>query len=182
MSAFEGCKSTYGIQKLEVEKATLTMGGIVLRPGLIWGDACTGGMFLTLNNLVKNLPFVPMIGSGADNLYLSHVDDLSDLICKIISNHDSFKPCTITAASSQPVPFKKILQICADSMGRSPILIPIPHLMIFWPIKILEYLKLWLPIRSDSVIGLIYSDPNPNFDQSKFAKIGFLGFRNFDNY
>jgi len=181
MSAFDGCNSIYGKQKLEVENEVLDMCGIVLRPGLIWGENCTGGMFLTLNNLVKKLPCIPMIGSGADRLYLSHVDDLSDLVCKIALTYDSLKPCIITAASCQPVTFKKILQICAGSVGNRPALIPIPHKIILWPIKILEYLKIPLPIRSDSVVGLIHSDRNPNFDQSKLTKIGFLGFRNFNN-
>jgi nucleoside-diphosphate-sugar epimerase len=169
MSAFDGCKSVYGKQKIEVEKITFEMGGLVLRPGLIWGPHCTAGMFSTLNKLVGALPIVPMIGSGRDVLYLSHVNDLSSLICKIVANIDILNSALITAASPVPVTLKKILEIVAVSVGRSPKLIPVPSLMVLWALKILEFLKIPIRIRSDSVTGLISADKNPVFSESIFC-------------
>lgn len=181
MSSFKGCRSSYGKQKQEVEDAVIQMGGIVLRPGLIWGDGCNGGMFFTLNKLVMTLPFIPMIGSGKEELFLSHVEDLSTLVCRIIARLDKVTPFVLTGASSEPVTFKKILQICADANNKRRIFFPIPHIIILWLLKVFEILRLKLPVRSDSVIGLVYSDQNPIFEEYRYDDLDFPGFRKFDN-
>lgn len=181
MSAFDECQSIYGRQKIEVEKFVLSKNGVVIRPGLIWGSNCTGGMFLTLCKLVKTLPIVPMIGSGKNLLYLTHVEDLSDLLSKIIDSPKTISAELITAASPQPTSFKRILQTCAMSFSKSPILIPVSSRLIIYFLKFFEFFKIPIPIRSDSVTGLMHSNKNPSFNQSFFQDINFLGFRDFDN-
>src|SRR5262249_44894364 len=47
ISAFEGCRSLYGKAKLETEKIAHSLGAIVVRPGLIWGEP-PGAMFGSL--------------------------------------------------------------------------------------------------------------------------------------
>ena len=179
MSAFNGCISTYGKQKLEVEKIVLAMGGIVLRPGIIWGADCTGGMFHTLTNLVDKLPVVPMIGTGNNTLHLSHVADLADLVCKIVANIPQVNYCLITAASSRPMSLREILRQCANLKKKSTILMPIPATIILFILKLMEIFRVPIRMRSDSVIGFVNADKKPIFDQEIFKKIGFLGFREF---
>jgi hypothetical protein len=43
ISAFDGCRSFYGKGKLEVERITHSLGGWVIRPGLLYGEK-PGGM------------------------------------------------------------------------------------------------------------------------------------------
>jgi nucleoside-diphosphate-sugar epimerase len=179
MSAYDGCKSTYGRQKLEVEAITLAMGGIVLRPGLIWGGRCTGGMFYTLIGLVDKLPVIPMIGSGNKSLYLSHIEDLADLVCRVVINSGQFNSYLLTASSPQSSSLKKILQQCADFRGKSPLLISFPAIIIILTLKILEVIGIPIRMRSDSVIGFIYADKQPIFNHEFYRTIGFTGFREF---
>ncbi len=44
MSAYEGTASIYGKTKLTIEKDWITNGGIVVRPGLVWGETPGGVM------------------------------------------------------------------------------------------------------------------------------------------
>jgi len=72
-------------------------------------------------------------------------------------------------------------QICADANNKRRIFFPIPHIIILWLLKVFEILRLKLPVRSDSVIGLVYSDQNPIFEEYRYDDLDFPGFRKFDN-
>jgi len=180
MSSYDGCQSTYGNQKLEVEKYVLSLGGIVIRPGLIWGEKSSGGMFSTLNKLARRLPIIPLIGTGKNFLFLSHIDDLSNLIYRLITRIDNSDGLLITAAATQPVCFKRILQVCCQRNNKKAIFFPTPTSIIYSFLRICELLNIPIPLRSDSVTGLIKSDTSPKFDSIIYKKIGFSGFRFFD--
>jgi nucleoside-diphosphate-sugar epimerase len=155
------------------------MSGVVLRPGLIWGADCVGGMFYTLLNLADKLPLIPMIGSGNNRLYLSHVVDLVDLISKTVANIEELNSYLLTAASPIPMSLKMILRQCANIKGRAPILVPIPTNIILFTLKLLELAKVPMRIRSDSITGFVYADKKPIFNQDFYRKLGFSGFREF---
>jgi nucleoside-diphosphate-sugar epimerase len=178
MSAFENCESIYGQSKLAAEHIFTSIGGVVLRPGLIWGDN-PGGMVGTLSALATKATVIPMIGSGRDVLYLVHEDDLTELIAMGIGNPKLPQIPYLTAAALQAVSFREILQTLAKRAHNSPLLVPIPWRIIFLGLKLLELLWIKLPIRSDSVIGLIKSNPNVIFHQDILKHTGFLGFRKF---
>jgi len=180
MSSYSGCQSTYGNQKLEVEKYVLSLGGIVIRPGLIWGEKSSGGMFSTLNKLARRLPIIPLIGAGKNFLFLSHIDDLSNLVFRLITRIDNSDGLLITAAATQPVSFKRILQVCCQRNHKKAFFFPIPTSIIYCFLRICELLNIPIPLRSDSVTGLIKSDTSPKFDSIIYKKIGFSGFRFFD--
>jgi len=180
MSSYDGCQSIYGNQKLEVEKYVLSLGGIVIRPGLIWGEKSSGGMFSTLNKLASRLPIIPLIGTGKNLLFLSHIDDLSNLTFRLTARIDNSDGLLITAAATQPVSFKRILQVCCQRNNKKAFFFPIPAPIIYYSLKICESLNIPIPLRSDSVTGLIKSDTSPKFDTINYKKIGFSGFRCFD--
>ena len=58
ISAFEGCKSEYGRGKAKVEEVVNQMGGVSLRPGLIYGDS-RFGMYSKLKK-ISILPILPV--------------------------------------------------------------------------------------------------------------------------
>lgn len=79
MSAFDGCKSLYGRAKMMIEKEACDLGAVVLRLGLIYGRR-PRAMAGALNQMVKRLRIVPLIGSGNQILYLCHEADLGRLV------------------------------------------------------------------------------------------------------
>jgi nucleoside-diphosphate-sugar epimerase len=167
MSAYGGCKSVYGKQKLEVESYYQKRNASIIRPGLIWGDQTNGGLYKKLNNISK-LPFlIPVIFSKKQYLYLLHEDDLIKFIKKQIKNKkNNFSINTI--ANSNALKLKEIINICQIKNGNKAFLIPIPWQIIWIMIKMAELLKISVPFKSDGLISLLKSNPNPVF--SKFAK------------
>jgi nucleoside-diphosphate-sugar epimerase len=178
MSAFPGCRSLYGKTKLDVEAIFLGAGGMILRPGLIWGEDAAG-MVGTLDGLVKRLPIVPLIGSGAQALFLVHVEDLARLICCIFEARTFPAGAILTAAYPEPVPLRRILEIRARTYGLSRTFLPVPWRLIWLTLKSLEMIAPGKGPRSDSVLGFIYSDPAPAFDAAELSALGFPGFRRY---
>lgn len=162
MSAFEGCQSLYGRGKMEVEKEALKMGAVVIRPGLVFGRNA-GGTFGTLYGLVSASKIVPLIGSGSQVQYLAHEEDLCRLIAKICAVESDRIDSPISAAAERSVTLREIVKVVAEAQGQKKIVIPIPWRVVWLGLKITERLGLGIGLRSDSVIGLVNSNRNPDF-------------------
>ena len=167
MSSFEGCVSVYGQQKQEVEKFVLKNAGWVIRPGLIWGWDIKSGIFYKLKNMVCKYPFVPSLVIKS-KLHMVEINQLVSVIIQILKNPKDFPPETYTVASSDPVSIEYILNGCAKHYGLKRFYIPIYWGILFFGLKTIELLGLNPPFRSDSLIGLVNSDQNPNL---KFKNI-----------
>lgn len=171
ISSFKNCKSNYGRAKLEVEKIALDAGAIVIRPGLVYGEN-SGGMIGSLNKVVSTTRFVPLIGNGNQKLYLLNDQDLCNLIFKFGIGEFSNYRIPILAANSNSKTFRNILNILGQNIGKKLIFIPIPWVLIWLILSILEKIGFNLRFRSDSLISLIYTNPNPLFILSN--KFGFV--------
>lgn len=167
MSAFEGCKSIYGKQKLEVENYYLKKNASIIRPGLIWGSKKKGGIYEKLNSISKLPFFIPVIFSKIQHLYLIHEEDLIEFIKKEMRTQKD-RSSTNTIANPKALTIKEIIKICQLKNKKKALLISIPWQIIWLGLKIAEGLKLQVPFKSDSLIGLIKSNPNPFF--SDYAK------------
>ena len=51
--------------------------------------------------------------------------------------------------------FRELLEGLAASRSRRPMLVPVPWWMIYWSLRLAEAARLSLPLRSDSVLGLV---------------------------
>ena len=174
MSAFQGCKSLYGLAKLDVEARAADLGFHIVRPGLVFGPR-PGGMLGALAKAI-NLPVIPLVGSGSHVLYLDHQDDLAALVAMLVT-----APCVpvaapIIAANPQPHTFKSILRTLAAGRGKKPLLIPFPWRLEWAGIKLLESLGLRLRFRSDSLVSLVNQEPNPDFTVARQTGITFRPF------
>ena len=178
MSAFDSCESDYGQTKLASETLFTEVGGTVLSPGLIWGEN-PRGMVGLLTKLVQKTPILPIIGSGNDVLYLVHEDDLTDLVMMSLTLPIFPRAPYITVAAKEAVTFRHILKTFAIREKKSPLIVPIPWPIVFFSLKTLEMLSINLPIRSDSVIGLVKSNSNVVFQEKVLQEVGFKGFRSF---
>lgn len=163
ISAFEGCRSAYGRTKLAVEKMVTRSGGIIFRPGLVFGNE-SGGVFGSIRKQVSKSRVIPMIGDGRTPQYLLHEKTLSDCMLSAVGGKfDQAGVAPITIAHPKPWPFRDLVQSIATSQGRDVKLLPVPWQLLFCGIRAGELMNVKLPFRSDSILSFIYSNQHPDF-------------------
>jgi len=150
MSAYFGTRQTYGLMKLAVERTVLDMGGIVIRPGLVYGDS-PGGMAGTLRTLSK-LPIWPRFASA--KLFLVHDGDIGPAMAAVIDDYDRMSSETIGFANPTPLDLSSILTGLSLTRRRRPS-VPTPARPIIAVLRVLEGAGVPMPFRSDSLLGLI---------------------------
>lgn len=163
MSCYDGCQSLYGRAKLAMEKEVLQAGGVVIRPGLIYGDP-PGGLFATLCRAVRMSSVLPMIGSGRFPQYLAHDGDLSRLILAVATGRIALPAKPVSAAHPQPILFRDLVRAIATQQGRRMAFVPVPWRLLHAAMTCAERAGLRLSFRADSLIGLVFSNPAPTFD------------------
>ncbi len=169
VSAFPGCRSVYGLAKLEIENALREMKiGISIRPGLIYSTPLSdsGGIVGNIAQKLQSTGVLPLIGDGKYELSLAHIQDLIQLINYYAQPNSELPPeGYIIAANPRHYSFRKILEKLAQATrpdGKIT-LIPVSWRGVWLGIKAAETVGLKLGFRSDSVLGLIYQDKQPNF-------------------
>jgi nucleoside-diphosphate-sugar epimerase len=169
LSAFEGCRSLYGRAKLEIEQIALHLGALVIRPGLVYGDQ-SGGVFGGLVKQVKNARIVPLLGGGHQPQFLVHADDLGELIVRFLNGHIAAATTPITLAHETAWPMRQLLEQIARVTDRQPRFVSVPWRLAWFGLKTLETLRLPAPFRSDSLVGYIYQNPQPDFIPAKILR------------
>lgn len=173
ISAYDGCHSLYGRAKLEIERAVRRLGGVVIRPGLIFGDR-PGGMVGRLKHVVSRLPVVPVVG-GNRLQYLVHEQDLCQLIEALaVSTSRGILP--MIAASERPQTFRNILDRLAKMQDRNVLFIPFPWQLLWVILRAVELFRMPMNFKSDSLIGLVKPDPRPDFSGTRAWPIQFREF------
>jgi len=178
MAAFPTCRSDYGRGKLEVESQVLRLGGYVVRPGTIYGGQ-SGGVFRTLSTLVARLPVIPIPKTGRQVLHLVHIDDVSVLAEQLLRTDLPAGSRLVHAACPEPVPLRDLLTQMACTLGRRRVLLPVPTTLLMSILWIGEaMLGSKSPVRSDSLLSLLNSNPAPDFAlPPPLAGVEFRSFR-----
>jgi nucleoside-diphosphate-sugar epimerase len=176
MSSFEGCLSNYGKAKLMVEQEVLALGAVVIRPGLVWGDH-SGGVMGTLEKLVAQFLIVPYL-TGSKNLhqYLIHEMDLAAAIVAIAENLPTKAGTLQTITHPEPTSLLTILNSIAERAKKSRLYLPIPWQFAMAGLRSIEALGLPPLFRSDSLVGLVHGNPDPQFT----APPSGIHYRRFD--
>jgi nucleoside-diphosphate-sugar epimerase len=162
LSAFEGCRSYYGKAKLVAEKIALSLGAIVIRPGLIWGDP-PDGIFGRLVQQVDHARVLPLFGRGRQIQYLIHDQDLANFICECAAGKIAAQTHAVTIAHEQPWQFRQILEELARAKRKRLSFVPVPWRLVWAGLKAAERAGLRLNFRSDSLVSLMHQNPNPTF-------------------
>jgi nucleoside-diphosphate-sugar epimerase len=160
ISAFAGCKSLYGKAKLEIERAVRSYGGWAIRPGLIYGED-TGGMVGRLVAQVRRASLLPIPGSGAQQMYLVHQDDVAEAVSRALAKPAPADAPPVTVAHGKPFAFRAILHELARALGRKVTLAPVPWRLMWLALRSAEICGLRLPLRSDSLVSLVNQDRAP---------------------
>ena len=118
--------TAYGRNKWKIERATIEAGGLVIRPGQVYGGP-EDGLFGLLCRQVRRLPVLPAF-VPAPTVQPVHVDDLVEGLLSCLTR----KPATvISLAASEDVSFTTYLhEIARGRTTRFPLFVPVPVLLI----------------------------------------------------
>lgn len=155
MSAYAGTTQLYGRAKLDIEAITVDHGGIAVRPGLVYGDQA-GGMAGTLRKLTA-LPVVPVISGGA-GVYTVAEEEFVAAIA-ILASAPDVEPGTLSLAHHERSTLAELLSAFAAEEGRRCRFVPVPWQPIYRLLLAGEAMRLPLPFRADSLLGLVHSAP-----------------------
>jgi nucleoside-diphosphate-sugar epimerase len=159
MSAYEGTQQLYGRSKLAIEAHAAQVGACAIRPGLVYGPRA-GGMAGTLSRLAR-LPLVPVMASRAHQ-FTVHEDDLADAVTALITS-DPLPTVPIGVANPEPVPFGRLIEGLGRQQGRVGRTVPVDWRLVLGLLRAAERMHVPLPVRSDSVLGLVHPAPSvPN--------------------
>jgi hypothetical protein len=156
MSAFTGTSQLYGRAKLDIEALTVELGGCAVRPGLVHSKRA-GGMAGSLRKLTT-LPIVPVIAGGA-GVYTVWEDDLMEAIA-VLASAATLKPVTISAAHPDRMTLVALLSAFAAQENRRCRFVPVPWQLVYYLLKSGELMRLHLPFRADSLLGLVRTAPS----------------------
>jgi nucleoside-diphosphate-sugar epimerase len=155
MSAYPGTQQLYGQAKLAIEELTTRSGGIAIRPGLVYGPAA-GGVVGVLQRLAK-LPLVPIVGGDARQFPVL-AEDLTGVVL-VILEAPSWAPEVFGVAQPRPMKFRQIMAALARRADRRCRFVPVPWRLAYGALCLVEATGARLPLRSDSVLGLVRPAP-----------------------
>lgn len=174
LSSFPGCRSLYGRAKMEIEAAALELGCAVVRPGLVWSR--NPGSLLGALERASRARFVPLIGDGSYVQYLVFDEDLAELVFALCQPDAPSIARAISAAHPEKISLRGLLRRMADKQGNNPTFVPIPWRLMHAGLKTLETLGLPAPFRSDSLIGIVFQNPAPDFALPELPQVTFRPF------
>lgn len=114
--------SAYGRTKWRIEQEVLSAGGVVIRPGQVYGGP-EQGLFGVLTGLVRRVPFIPAF-LPAPRVQPIHVDDLGLSIVTIAERQD-ISAEIFNLGAVQSISFYRFLMLIASHRVRS-IRLPFP--------------------------------------------------------
>ena len=157
LSAFPGCPSMYGRAKLAVEEHVRSLGGIAVRPGLVWGRP-GGSLYARLAAVADRAPVLPVFTGRP--LHLAHEDDVADLVASLALG--GFRGGEVVpAAAPGPITLGEILRRIGAAHGRTVRVIPLPWQAAWAGLRALELAGRAPPFRSDSVRSLVGLQRDP---------------------
>jgi nucleoside-diphosphate-sugar epimerase len=157
LAAFDGARSDYGRAKLALERAALERGGLVVRPGLVFGVGA-GGLFGQMVRSVSGRGLVPLVG-GSQRLFVTHDERLCELAAALLRDAAASPSAPVFAAHEQPTTLRAIAHELAEARGSGLRTLPLPAGPVYAAVRAGEALHLPLPFRSDSVRSL--TNPAP---------------------
>jgi nucleoside-diphosphate-sugar epimerase len=177
ISSYENCVSNYGKEKFQVEKSILKAGGIVLRPGLVYtkrlGVLHGGGMLGSLQQITKKLPILPSF-YPSPSMWLVNANDLSVGILNLVLMSKITPPNqAIIAANQIPIKFNELLHLLAKQQNNKITTLPLPWQIAYISLCISEKVGIRLGFKSDSLLGLMYPNPKPDWTSQSFLNVKF---------
>lgn len=158
MAAFADSRGAYGRIKYALEQDVAAAGGTGIRPGLIYGRE-RGGLFASLDRVVRKLPLLPDFGAQAE-LVGVHAADLVSVVEAFAAG--THAPALLPVAHPERLSFRRILEVIGEAAGVRARFVPVPPALALAAMRPLEAVGVRLPFRSDSLTSMIHVNPSPN--------------------
>lgn len=172
MSAYFGTRQQYGLTKLAVERTVLEAGGVVARPGLVYGPDAAG-MFGTLRALAR-LPVLPSLPGARQ--FTTHLDDVVTALASL-ATAPAVPSGIYGLAHPTPVPFDLIMTVLAHRRRARVVRVPVPWPALLAALRLAQAVRLPLPVRPDSLLGLVRPAPAvPGIDLVAALRLNFKPF------
>lgn len=151
LSAYDDCKSIYGILKRKIEIYFLANSIASIRLGLLDQSPEVGVSALATKLVRLPLPVIPYIKHPGFT-YETNVEEFCDYL---ISHDFQFQAAVYSYCKWEKVQIHNLLK-----RKTNKLLIPISWKIVFFTFKIIEKLGVKARFGSDSLIGLAYSNEN----------------------
>lgn len=127
-TASAAAPTLYGQTKWRIEQLVLQRGGIVVRPGQVYGGE-EKGLFGLLVGLVARFPLLPAFLPSPE-VQPVHVDDLSLSLLRTAQNYVA-TPAILSVAQSHPISFTSFLKaIAVERLQKRRLLVPVPAVLV----------------------------------------------------
>ncbi len=123
MSAHSKSKSKYGKSKYLQERIFLDNNGRVVRAGIVYGEDIKG-IYSTISSLVRRFKYLPLPYYGLPNLFMTHIDDLTD---ELIGTLQTSSSQPIFAANTLQLSLHRVLRIISLLENSNPKLVLLPR-------------------------------------------------------
>ena len=173
ISTFSNAQSLYGRTKYEIEECIKDENVIIVRPGLVLNQPLKG-IAGAMDRFIQKSRFLPLIGNGRQQIYICFLNELTHLIF-ILSLSKPVVNNPIIAATEKGISFKQLLKSFASQQQKKIMFLPVPFYMAFFTLKVLEWLKLFSGLRSDSLLGLQFVNKEIDFSETKNRGFTFSG-------
>lgn len=150
VSAHPRARSYYGQSKLRLEGLLDPGRDLAVRPGLVLSSH--GGLFQRMAATVRRSPFIPLFGGGRQPIQTVHIDDLC---AAFLAAADRGPTGTLTIAEPEPITLRRLLELFAARLGRSPRFLSVPISPALAALRVSEGLGLRLPASSENILGLL---------------------------
>jgi hypothetical protein len=82
----------------------------------------------------------------------------------------------IVAASERSRTFREMMWVLAEQGGNEIRFVPVPKSLMYYGLRSTEALGLDTGLRSDSVVGLVHPNSNPDFGATRETGVKFRAF------
>jgi len=121
----------------------------IIRPTMIYGSARDRNMCRLLR-LLARLPAVPVPGSGSALQQPVHVDDVADAVIAAASA-PAAAGREYVISGREPVTLAELVLQAGAAVGRRPALLRVPQGPVISALRLLERLRIRLPLRAEQV-------------------------------
>ncbi|CAN5402738.1 NAD(P)-dependent oxidoreductase [soil metagenome] len=148
MSAHSDAMSSYGQQKVAIEKLFNSSRDISLRPGLIIGN---GGIVKDMSSFMKTKHAVPLIGGGRQPVQIVSVHDMAVAVERALQSNLSG---VLTIANQKVYSYKDFYTQLAEHLGVTVFFIPVPFFVMSLILNLADLLHIKTVVGSDNLLGL----------------------------
>lgn len=171
LSAFDGCRSSYGQAKLALEREVRAAGGRVFRAGVVHGDGA-GGIVGSLRASVGRLPVTPVFAPHSTT-YVSEADALGRLAVHLATADTALgSAAPVLAAADRAITFLALVRALAGE-GRRVRTVRVPVSGGLLALRTAERLGVPVPFRSDSLVALAHPIPADQVARLERSPIAF---------